>query len=202
MKKTILFLALTFTLETSFAQSFLHGAGISVMAVDQTRGDNNAWNYGWGLTYTPRFNFLETEQLAVSVGIPLTVRYSLSSSIAYSQSGYSYNNSSIGIVENLPLIGSLNYGRGSTRANRSRYGFFVGGGFAYEHGDYFADIYDPATNSYIENYSTNVFGPAANAGARIGIGRKHRNIEVRLSYMKALNELKPNVFGLACLFNF
>lgn len=202
MKKTILVFGLIFTLATSFGQSFLHGAGISVMAVDKTRGDNNAWNYGWGLTYSPRFNFLETEKFSVSAGIPLTVRYSLSSSITYSPSGTSYTNSSIGIVENLPLIVSVNFGRGSTRANRSRYGFFAGGGFAYEHGDYFADIYDPATNSYIDNYSTNVFGPAANAGVRIGIGRKHRNIEVRLSYMKALNELKPDIFGLACLFNF
>jgi hypothetical protein len=50
--------------------------------------------------------------------------------------------------------------------------------------------------------SSNTFGPDANAGLRFGVGRKHRNIEVRFSYMKGLNEDKPNIFGVAGLFNF
>ena len=57
-------------------------------------------------------------------------------------------------------------------------------------------------DNFVGTRSLNTFGPAANAGVRFGVGRKHKNIEVRLSYMKGLNETKPNVFGIAGLFNF
>ena len=50
--------------------------------------------------------------------------------------------------------------------------------------------------------STNAYGPAANAGFRLGVGRAHKNIEVRFSYMKGINEDKPNVYGVGALFNF
>ena len=93
-------------------------------------------------------------------------------------------------------------GRGSTKENRKRYGYFLGAGYGYHHGDFLTDTYDPVTSSYINSYSSNTFGPAANAGVRIGVGKKHKNIEIRLSYLKGLNESKPNVFGLAGAFNF
>ena len=59
------------------------------------------------------------------------------------------------------------------------------------------------TDTHMQSFeSTNVYGPAANAGFRIGVGRQHKNIEVRFSYMKGINETKPDIFGGGALFNF
>jgi len=201
MKKIILFLALFFTLNLSFAQSFMHGVGISVIGSTTGEGGNSDIGFGEGFTYTPRFNFFETEALSVSVSVPLMFGISATTSTSYDQYG-SYDNSSVGFIANIPVIVSLNLGRGSSKDNRSKMGYFIGAGYGYHHGDFIGDNYDAATDTYTTSYSSNTFGPAANAGIRIGVGRKHKNIEVRLSYMKGLNEHKPNMFGIAGLFNF
>lgn len=199
MKKTVLFVILSFFLTYSFGQHFMHGAGITVMG---SSTDGN-FSYGEGLTYSPRFNFVENDKLSVSVGIPLCLAISASTSSVYdSYGGYYSDNVSIGFVINAPVIINLNMGRGSTRENRQKFGYFVGAGFGYHHGDFLVDETDPSGYNYVGSRSLNTFGPAANGGVRFGVGRKHQNIEVRLSYMKGLNDTKPNVFGLACLFNF
>lgn len=200
-------LALVFTIGSAFSQSFMHGAGVTIFAASSPETKTTV---GYGLTYSPRFNFLETEALSVSVGVPLSAGISFSTSI-YSTSYYDDNDDvSVGVVLNAPLIVNLNMGRGSTKENTQKFGYFVGAGAAYYHGD-FIDSYD-------DTYSINAFGPAANAGFRLGVGRKHRNIEIRFSYMKGINDNKrtrfddfgnsiivnekPNAFGVACLFNF
>lgn len=81
-------------------------------------------------------------------------------------------------------------------------GYFLGAGFGYHHCDFLTNRYDQATNTYINSYASNTYGPAGNAGIRIGVGRRHKNIEVRLSYMKGINESKPNILGIAGAFNF
>jgi hypothetical protein len=203
MKKIILSSAvLLFFSFISFSQTFMHGAGITVIGSTTAQGSNSDIGYGEGFTYFPRINFLETESLSVSVGIPLCVGLSATTSSTYSTYGYGYDNSSIGLVLNAPLIINLNIGRGSTKENRKKMGYFFGAGFGYHHGDFIANRYDQATNTYINSYSSNTYGPAGNAGLRIGVGKKHKNIEVRLSYMKGINELKPNVMGVAGAFNF
>ena len=203
MKKIVLFLTVFFTVAAVSAQSFMHGAGITVF-VGSSPGTKTA--VGYGLTYSPRFNFLETESLSVSAGIPLSVGVSFSG--LYSTN---YDDEvSVGVVLHAPLIVNLNMGRGSTKDNTQKFGFFVGAGAAYYRGD-FIDSYD-------EGYSINAIGPAGNAGVRLGVGRKHRNIEIRFSYLKGINDNirtrddgfgnlvtfndKPNVYGVACLFNF
>ncbi len=192
MKKITLSLALLFCLSTLFSQSFMHGAGITVLVNSAKGGDVS---YAEGFTYSPRFNFIETESLSVSAGIPLSfgVSSSVSTNVNYDQTA------SVGFVFNAPLIISLNMGRGSTKDNTdSKFGYFVGGGFGYHHGDFLVDNY----NNGVASQSTNTFGPAANGGVRIGVGSKHKSVEVRLSYMKGLSDTKPNVFGVAGLFNF
>ncbi len=192
MKKIILFLALSLSTGTAFCQSFMHGAGITVL-VNSSAGVNVS--YAEGFTYSPRFNFIETEKLSVSAGIPLSI--GVSSSI--STSAYYDENTSIGFVLNAPLIINLNMGRGSTKDNiESKFGYFVGAGFGYHHGDFLVDD----VNNGVTTQSTNTFGPAANGGIRMGVGSKHKSIEVRFSYMKGLNSSKPNVFGIAGIFNF
>jgi hypothetical protein len=192
MKKITLLFALSAAVSSTFSQSFMHGAGITVL-VNSSAGGNVS--YAEGLTYSPRFNFIETEKLSVSAGIPLSfgISSSISTSTSYDQT------TSIGFVLNAPLIINLNMGRGSTKDNtESKFGYFVGGGFGYHHGDFLVADY----NSDLVTQSVNTFGPAANAGVRIGVGRKHKNVEVRFSYMKGLNENKPNIFGIAGMFNF
>jgi hypothetical protein len=202
MKKFFFSLVLFFTASTVFCQSFMHGVGITVIGSTTGRSGSNDIGFGEGFTYFPRFNFLETNALSVSVGIPLVVGLSANTSTSYDQYGYGYDNSSIGFVLNAPMIVNLNMGRGSTKENRQKFGYFVGAGFGYHHGDFLTDSYDATTGTYVNSYSSNTYGPAGNAGVRFGVGRKHKNIEIRLSYMKGLKENKPNIFGLAGAFNF
>jgi len=199
MKKTIFSFILLCFISTAFGQRFFHGVGITVVG---SSTDGN-FSFGEGLTYSARYNFMENEKLSVSVGIPLSLAISVSTSALYdSYGGYYSDNVSVGFVINAPLIVNLNMGRGSTRENRQKFGYFVGAGFGYHHGDFLVDETDASGYNYIGSRSLNAFGPAANGGVRFGVGRKHRNIEVRLSYMKGLNDTRPNVFGLAGLFNF
>ena len=196
MKKIFVTAALLFTTGIAFCQTFMHGAGISVLVNVPSNGDIT---YGEGFTYFPRFNFIETESLSVSAGIPLSIGVSSSVSTSYSYyGGYYDNGASIGFVVNAPLIINLNMGRGSTKDNEKKFGYFVGAGFGYHHGDFLVDDY----NNGLISKSTNAFGPAANGGLRFGVGRKHKNIELRFSYMKGLNDDKPSVFGVAGGFNF
>lgn len=186
-----------FTVGTVLSQTFMHGAGITIFVASPKNGDVSV---GESLTYSPRFNFLETENLSVSVGIPLSLGISYTS---YTTSYYS--DFSLGFVLNAPLIVNINMGRGSTKENTDKFGYFAGAGFGYHHGEFL--LYD--TYYDITPVSKNDYGPAANAGLRFGVGRNHMNIEVRFSYMKGLNSdkiysfvNKPNIFGVGCAFNF
>ncbi len=193
MKKIVLSLSLLCSLNIAFSQSFMHGAGIAVLV--NTANNSNTY-VAEGLTYSPRFNFIENENLSVSVGIPLTLAIAVGISDNYDYYSGTYYGSSVGLVVNAPLIVNLNMGRGSTKENRQKFGYFFGAGPAFHHGDFIDDYSNDGTST------VNAFGAAANAGMRFGVGRKHKNIEVRFSYMKGLNENKPNVFGVAGLFNF
>jgi hypothetical protein len=201
MKKIILILAMISTATTVMGQSFMHGAGLTVFVGSSPGGDVSV---GEGFTYYPRVNFLETENLSLSVGVPLTLGISAAVSTSYYSTGGGYfsDEGSIGIIVNAPLILNLSMGRGSTKDNEQKFGYFVGGGFGFHHGDFIVTEIDSYGYDYTTTRSTNTFGPAANAGIRIGVGRSHRNIEVRFSYMKGLNEDKPNIFGVGCSFNF
>jgi hypothetical protein len=201
MKKILFSLVLFFTASTVFSQTFMHGVGITVIGSTTGQGSNSDIGFGEGFTYFPRINFVETDALSVSAGVPLVVGISATTSTSYDGYGY-YENSSVGFVLNAPLIINLNMGRGSTKENTKKFGYFVGAGFGFHHGDFISDMYDPYTGDYIGSYSSNTFGPAANAGVRLGVGRSHKNIEIRFSYMKGINENKPNIFGIAGAFNF
>ena len=203
MKKIILFAGLFMLTSSIFCQTFMHGVGITVIGSTTGQGSNSDIGFGEGFTYFPRVNFIETESLSVSVGIPLSVGISAKDPETDQLNGNAYLTSSIGFLLNAPLLCNLNMGRGSTRENRKKFGYFVGAGFGYHHGDFITgNIYDPNTNTYRSAYSSNTYGPAANGGVRLGVGKQHKNIEIRLSYMKGLDESKLNIFGLAGAFNF
>jgi len=194
MKKIMLALALCLSMKTIVAQSFMHGAGFSVLVGTSEGGEVSV---GEGLTYSPRFNFIETEGLSLSVGIPLTLGISYSTEYM-SYGGYYNEGGSVGFIVNVPLMLNLNMGRGSSTENTSKFGYFIGAGYGYHHGDFLVDD----LSGYLISESVNATGPAANAGFRIGVGGGQKNIEVRFSYMKGLNENRPNLFGVGCAFNF
>jgi hypothetical protein len=198
MKKIILSLVLFFTAGTVFSQTFMHGAGINVMVATVKNSDASV---GEGVTYFPRFNFIETEGLSVSAGIPLSIAISVSTGYYVYSYSSNYNDASVGLVVNAPLIINLNMGRGSTLENRDKFGFFIGAGFGYHHGDFIISGTD-ILGDYTATESINTFGPAANAGLRFGVGKKHQNVEVSFSYMKGTGKFKPSIFGVCCAFNF
>lgn len=204
--KIIVFLSL-FSLSLTFcvSQSFMHGAGVGTFVADVPDAGACA---GFAFTYSPRVNFVETEALSVSLGIPVSIGFTLSKThdtfISFGSS-YSYTPH---FMLNVPAIINLNVGAGSTKENRKRFGFFVGGGFAYHYGgysqedkDYYYDNFVFNTTRYIEKYSSS-FGPSANAGLRFAVGSHRKNIEARLSYMKAISRSINAVYGAAALFNF
>jgi hypothetical protein len=196
MKKLCFLIVLFFSITTGFAQSFMHGAGLSIF-VATASGGSSAVNGGF--TYSPRFNFVEQDNLSVSVGIPLSVGLSGSYSSRYNSNSGSSTSNTLSVMADAPLVINLNMGCGSTKENESRFGYFIGGGFGYHYGTYnLSDVLNG------ESVSTkfSATGPVGNAGIRFGVGRGSHNIEVRFQYMKGLSDTKPNIFGVGSLFNF
>lgn len=198
MKRIFLFVIVFFAINSCFSQSFTHGVGVSVF-VSQVKSSGIA-AYG-GFTYSPRINFLETESMSVSAGVPLSI--GTSGSYTYNTTyGYSEEDNTIRFMVNVPLIINLNMGAGSTKENESRFGFFAGGGFGYHYGNF--NVVEEDQYGYeTETVSTfGTYGPAGNIGFRIAVGSNQKNIETRFSYMKGINQSKPALYGIAALFNF
>ncbi len=193
MKKLIFALSFLFSISiASYSQSFMHGAGFSIF-VASAPGGNTTPN--GGLMYSPRFNFIENDEMSVSVGIPLSAGFSINYN---SRDYYGESNNSTSAMLDIPLIVNLNMGCGSTKESERRFGYFIGAGFGYHYGtikynDYYGDEYSSNINSY---------GPAGNAGIRFGVGNSGKNIEVRLQYMKGIDDSKANIFGGGAVFNF
>jgi hypothetical protein len=197
MKKSLLvFVVSMFTTGAAFSQSFMHGAGLNIFVATAPGGKASV---NGGVSYSPRFNFIEQDDLSVSVGIPFTVGVSGSYSASYNSSYGSSSSNTLSVMFNAPLLINLNMGAGSTKETKSRFGYFVGAGFGYHYGSYnlsdALDYEDVATK-----FST--MGPVGNAGVRFGVGSGSHNIEVRLQYMKGINDVKPNIFSAGAAFNF
>jgi len=199
MKKIIFSILFFFSVTVSFSQSFMHGAGVGIFVSKTPIVDATA---AFTLTYSPRFNFLETESFSVSAGIPLNVGISGSYSSNYDSYYGSTTENTLKVMVNAPLMINLNMGCGSTKENESRFGFFVGGGFGLHYGDVGKLIKDDYGNEYYNSGYGTSFGPAGNAGIRLGVGSNMKNIEVRFSFMKGIDDNKISVYGVNALFNF
>ena len=196
MKKIYFFTCLFFTALSGFSQSFMHGAGINVF-VANAAGGQTAVN--GGISYSPRFNFIEDKDMSVSVGIPFTVGVSGSYSANYNSQYGSSSSNTLSVMLNAPVIINLNMGAGATKEAESRFGYFVGAGFGYHYGTYnLSDILGSSETG--TKFST--VGPVGNAGIRFGVGSGSHNIEIRLQYMKGINDVKPNIFSAGAAFNF
>jgi hypothetical protein len=196
MKKFSVILGMFFIGNAAFSQSFMHGAGLSIF-VATASGGSSAVNEG--LTYSPRFNFIEQENLSVSVGIPFSIGVSGSYNSNYSSNYGSSTSNTLSLMIDAPVMVNLNMGCGSSKENESRFGYFVGAGFGYHYGTY---NLSQAVNEDDVTTKFSAYGPAGDAGVRFGVGKGSHNIEVRLQYMKGLNDAKANIFGVGSLFNF
>ncbi len=199
MKKYALLLAMSFTVTIAFSQSFMHGAGLTIFV---TTAKNGNAAVAEGFSYNPRFNFIETEDFSLSVGVPLTVGISGSYSSNYNSYYGSTTDNTLAFMANVPVILNFNFGAGSTKDNDSRFGFFVGGGLGYHYGKYNQDLYDPNYGDYTHQEMINSVGPAGNAGVRFAVGRGTHNVEAKVSFMKALDDSKANIYGMGAAFNF
>jgi hypothetical protein len=199
MKKIIFSVSLFFSCLIGYSQSFMHGAGIGIFVANNPVMDAAI---SGTFSYSPRYNFIETDALSVSVGVPLNIGISGSYSFNYSSYYGSEENNTLGFMVNAPLMVNLNVGAGSSRETESRFGFFVGGGFGLHYGDVGRLVTDQYGDPLYKSQYSAVYGPAGNAGIRIAVGRNQKNIEIRLSYMKGVDDTKTNIFGVNTMFNF
>ncbi|WP_440135262.1 hypothetical protein [Chitinophaga sancti] len=200
MKKLLLiaFIAFAFV-QSSFSQRFKAGvgAGISIETADYMDTKAN-----FGFTFSPALFFAEAENSSFSVGIPLSLGVNEGYSSDYGNYGGVYGGTSIGLMLDVPVIVNFNYGAGALKGGSQKWGFFVGGGYGYHltTANYY---YNYDNNGNYKSTENSTLGVTANAGFRIGTGRRHRhNIEVKFSYMKGLTDYKPDVYGVNCIFNF
>lgn len=169
-----LLLSIVFCLlmHASFSQKFMHGAGTGVF-INLSPFIQPA--IPTVLTYSPRINFVETNALSVSAGIPFSIGFGTTYyTDYYSSNGLDVENTTTYVI-NIPAMVNLNIGAGSSKQTEKRMGVFVGGGFAYQYGRYVLDEYNGVTNEYPKVKETSI-GPAGNIGLRFAVGRHQKTL--------------------------
>ena len=193
MKKALLTICFIFLITPIFFQSFMQGAGLSFLI--SGAGEKDVY-VSEGITYSPRFNFVETKSLSLSIGIPFSIGMSGGYN-STSTNGQTTTTNTLGFMFNAPLIFNLNLGAGSTKENKNRVGFFIGAGYGFHSGKFhdrttsqnLFTTFDKPSDNYVIN------GPVQNIGMRFRVGRKYRNIELKFSVMEGANEFKPTIIG-------
>lgn len=172
----------------AMSQTFMQGLGVNI--VMQTLPGYTE-NPVVGILYSPKINFLEKDHSSLSMGLPLSFAYA---GIYDTQAGID-NNKTIECMLDLPLMINYNYGAGSNKKTKDRFGFFAGIGYAYHTNPFTID-----NNSDDVAYTESGFGPVFNTGLRVAKD-PHHNFEIRFSYMKATDASKSDIFGIGAVFN-
>ena len=162
-----------------------------------------------GFNYCPRYNFLETENLSVSLGVPLSVGFSFGNH-NYNTTWESNTKSYSGLFILAPAYINLNIGRGSTKINNNKIGYFLGAGMGYYGATYSTQNRYTWSNSTNDNSakseSISTSGFTVDGGFRFRIGKRKTNklksLEIRLSYMKGGSDIINQVYGVHSAFNF
>jgi len=199
MKKIIFSTLFLLSVSFSFSQSFMHGAGVGIFVL---KSQNTNATAAFSLSYSPRFNFMETDALSLSVGVPINAGISGSYYSEYNSYYGGYEENTLKAFINAPAILNLNVGAGSTKDNESRFGFFIGAGYGLHYGDAGKTVIDDYGYETTASKYGSSFGPAGNAGVRIAVGSHQKNIEIRLSYMKIPDDSKLDIYGVNTYFNF
>lgn len=181
---------------SAYSQSFTHGVGSSLF-LDKPKDQD--MGVSAGLTYAPRFNFLERDEMSLSIGVPMTVGFSGSIGGGSVSSG---DRDPLSLMLDAPLILNLNLGCGSSLESERGFGFFVGGGFGYHYGAVNDSRKDEYGISYNDKKKGSTMGPAGNVGVRFSVGAEAQSAEVKLGYMKGMNDSKLQIYSLTLLYNF
>ena len=113
----------------AISQTFMQGVGINV--VTQSSTGSTADPVG-AIMYSPRVNFMETGNTSFSIGIPLSF------GISGTYNSQNYDDNTLGLMLDVPLMFNYNYGAGSTKEAEDKFGFFAGVGFGYHTNQYTA----------------------------------------------------------------
>lgn len=141
---------------------------------------------GYGIFLYPRYNVVETEGSAVSIGIPATL--GLSGSVNSRSGG------AISITADLPMTFDYNFGARSSQDNESAFGGFIGAGFGYMYSNQSYEYYNGMTGGY-EQVKGSSYGPLAHAGVKLLVG--DRCYFLRGSYKIGLEKEKYKTVGVS-----
>jgi hypothetical protein len=196
MKRLLLFAATCIISVNAFSQSFQHGIGVSVFFDNMVPDKITAIS---AITYSPRYNFHETQNMSISLGIPLSIGFMDDGSGSYDvTTGEQVAGDISGFSLDVPVMVNLNLGGGSSRMNKGKFGGFIGAGYTY----HYASSRDYIKNDIDKSIGGGSFGPTVNGGMRIGIGDPVANVELRFSYYRGRNRTKLGMFGAGVIFNF
>lgn len=152
------------------AQHFTNSAGLTFEYIYGTVGgaapkSNNLILTPYYITYSPRFNMLETGSTSLSIGAPVGIYIGgYSGTVNYSQFGFSstINDSGWLFGYELPVVLDFNLGKGAIRDNDSRLGAYIGTGYSYSRFNIFG--------SHYSNYHGTSIGPLIRGGVRLRLG--------------------------------
>ncbi|KAA2242394.1 hypothetical protein F0L74_07555 [Chitinophaga agrisoli] len=193
MKKTMLLAIICLASISSFAQRLHHGLGINFISFKPKGFRDNT--VGGGITYAPYFCFRENDKRSLSVGIPLTVGFGGN----YYRDDYK-GDPAPSVMVDIPVMLNFNMGCGSSGSNRSRFGFFAGGGLGFHYQGVFDHVPPDEPSGGVTELKKTTWGPGVNAGIRYA--QPGCIFEYKLSFMQGISGSKAQVFGIGCIFNF
>ena len=187
-------IALIFVYNRLPAQSFMHSIGATISIMDARIHDSWGSSYSistmqTNFSYFPRYNFAESDNTSVSIGLPL------GAGIGISDNGLS--DYGVAFAFDIPAVVDYNFGYKSTLENDSRVGGYLGAGFGY----YRITV----SKSSYSDFTGVSYGPMARAGFRFTTPRNRENghgVTVGLFYKKGLEKEKFNTYGCNVYFDF
>lgn len=168
-------------------QMFSQAAGVAFFGGVMQDSSLAGHYYGYGLTYSPRFNFaVFSPTSSLSLATHVTLGFSLSTN----QDGEFVSNDGtdiqVGYMADLPLLVEYNFGAAATRDAFKRWGFFVGAGYGWHFTQSKIETYDYNYGDYgylKENIQAH--GPVFDAGFRFPAGPA--SLGVRFQYQSISN---------------
>lgn len=194
MKRFLLSSLTTIVISSAFSQSLYHSVGLTSFSSGFYGGGSQG---GFAGTYTASYHFMDLDNASLSVGMPLSVGFSLGEN---AESGM--NGNRMGYLVNAPVFVNYNMGAGSFRDNDSQLGFFIGGGMSYMFQTLNTTYYEGANGSQTTNTNISSFGPAANAGVRFAPGYSSHTAEIRIMLMRGMDNSRSKVFAIGASYNF
>ncbi len=149
---------------------FSYGTTISVLQ------DEGRLTYG---TFSPRYNFSESDNSSLSVGIPLSLGVG------------GIEDGGVFFVGDFPVTADFNIGSKSTAENESGFGGYIGAGFGYTYLNY---------NDGYGSEKAKQVGPLVHAGVRFNISKNSSSaLEIGFFYKRGIDVDKLQSAGIHIL---